>query len=203
MKKLLLIAAIFVCQAAVFAEPAAPLTAESSRLSNRCDEEPTLLFNDWFDDEGFVAEGTESKTSPSKRFSVEYLWAPPDTDAREKVLLADNKTGQKVVLGKAERGATSRWIKTVIGDLLVVKYLQDTHFSECFVIRPLVSESGALSFSVLYSISAAKRFPSDRTVQTFYPEITSIDPDGRMIVDLIGENEERAFREKIELRLWK
>ena len=165
------------------------------------DYDHTLLFNDWFD-EHFIAEGSISEKSPSKNFSIEYVWDSPDSSGKEFLLLVHNKTKQRLVIGKSNRGCTFQWVKTTRNDLLIINHLQDTHFTESFVIRPCFSEHGYLSFSKLYTISCPNTWRVE-DVDYFYTEIESTGEEGDIFVNLSYRYKNKVYNRKLKMPLYR
>ncbi|MDD3119365.1 MAG: hypothetical protein PHQ27_09315 [Victivallales bacterium] len=136
----------------------------------------------WEDD--FIWIGTEIEDSPSRIFSTELVWDDPDKYGNIKLIVSHKKSGQKVLIGYSNRGIGTTWVKTQIGDVLIIEQQVDTHFNEFFVIYPRISEKGKLFYSVLYATPSLDFPTRDLLSDHVYPKIKKISFEGMMTIEL-------------------
>lgn len=136
-----------------------------------------LLFAQWDGEEPFAAVETAVDTSPSGKFAVEYAWDDPDTHGNYQLTLRCVTDGRTVLLGRGTRGAVAKWRKSQIGDLLIVEYQEDTHFSRLFVLQPRFDAGkGALDCRVLYS--SPEFFPPGPPPEHAWVKFQDLSEDG-------------------------
>ena len=93
--------------------------------------------------------------SPDGRFTAKVFAAgPAEGDWCARWLELRYPDGESLWLGSSERGIGVKWWPTQIGPVLSVENHQDTHFSECVVLRPL-GDCATDGFEVLYQTAAS------------------------------------------------
>ena len=145
------------------------------------------LFDQWRGEEPFAVVETAVDTSPSGKFAVEYAWDDPDTSGKYRLSLRHEASGRRSLLGRGTRGASCRWWKTRLGDVLTVEYQEDTHFSRVFVLYPHLTADGRFECPLLYATPSLELFPGPIPPEHIYAHIVRLTEDGMLTLSVMWD----------------